>query len=109
MWLEVKLNKRSILICNIYRPPDAKVEWVENLQEVIECGIQEKKSTIMMGDFNCEMLHLKSSTVRLTTVMSEYGVTQMMNCPTRVTANSSTLLFTTHVELLEQVGSEKPG
>ena len=82
------------------------------MQEMVEYGIQEKKPTIMMGDFNCDMLRSNSSTVRLTMMMSEYGLTQMVNCPTRVTANSSTqidLLFTTDVELLERVGCEEPG
>ena len=112
LWLEVKLRRKQLLVCNIYRPPDAKAEWMESLQEMVEYGIQEKKPTIMMGDFNCDMLCSNSSTVRLTMMMSEYGLTQMVNCPTRVTANSSTqidLPFTTDVELLERVGCEEPG
>ena len=112
LWLEVKLRRKQLLVCNIYRPPDAKAEWMESLQEMVEYGIQEKKPTIMMGDFNCDMLRSNSSTVRLTMMMSEYGLTQMVNCPTRVTANSSTqidLLFTTDVELIERVGCEEPG
>ena len=85
---------------------------MENLQEMVECGIQEKKSTIMMGDFNCDVLHPNSSTVRLTMIMNEYSLTQMVNCPTRVTANSSTqidFLFTTDEELIVQVGCEELG
>lgn len=90
LWLEVKLKKKKLLVCNIYRPPDAKIEWMEHLQEMVEIGIQEKKPTIIMGDFNCDMLSLNSSTVRLKIIMSEYGMTQMVKCPTRVTATSST-------------------
>ena len=61
LWLEVKLLRKQLLVCNIYRPPDAKAEWMESLQEMVEYGIQEKKPTIMMGDFNCDMLRSNSS------------------------------------------------
>ena len=44
--------------------------------------------------------------------MAEYGLTQMVNVPTRVTENSSTqidLLFTTHPDELQHVGCDDPG
>ena len=56
LWIEVKLTKTHVLVCNVYRPPDAKAEWMDNLTEMIECSVLERNSVIMMGDFNCDML-----------------------------------------------------
>ena len=45
-------------------------------------------------------------------VMSEYGLEQLGNGPTRVTENSSTqieLLFSTSSEVFQHVDSEDPG
>ena len=67
---------------------------------------------VMMGDFNCDMMCPNSSACRLAMVMSEYGLTQMVNGPTRVTEDSSTqidLLFTTNMDLFQRVGCEEPG
>lgn len=44
---------------------------MDNLAETIECSVQERKSVIMMGDFNC----------KLAMVMSKYGLSQMVNGP----------------------------
>ena len=52
-----------------------------------------------------------SKAVRLAMVMSEYGLVQMINGPTRVTESSETqidLLFTTDQDLLDRVGCEEP-
>ena len=40
LWIEVKLDKRQMLVCNVYRPPDAKAEWMDEMAVMIEHGVQ---------------------------------------------------------------------
>lgn len=79
---------------------------------MIKCSVLERKPVIMMGDFNCDMLQPNSYACKLAMVMFEYGLSQMVNGPTRVTEEASTkidLLFTMDVELVQKVGCEEPG
>ena len=112
LWIEVKMRKRRVLICNLYRPPGAPMVWMDSLAAMVERAVQEKIDVIMMEDFNCNMLCPDSKAVRLAMVMSEYGLVQMIKGPTRVTESSETqidLLFATNTDLVDQVGCEEPG
>ena len=111
LWVEVKMSKMRMLVCNVHRPPDAKAEWLDELAGMIVHGVQEGKTVVVLG-FNCDMLRLNSHACRLGMVMSEYGLEQFGNGPTRVTENSFTqidLLFSTSSEVFEHVDSEDPG
>ena len=95
-----------------YRPPDAKAEWIDEVAGMIEHEVQEGKTVVVLGDFNCDMLHPNSHACRLEMVMSEYGLKQLGNGPTRVTENPSTqidLLFSMNSEVFQHVDSEDPG
>ena len=112
LWIEVKTSKKRILVCNVYRPPDAQAEWIDELAGMIEHGVQEGNTVVVLGDFNCDMLRPNSHAPKLGMVMSEYGLEQLGNGPTRVTENSSTqidLLFSMSSEVFQHVGSEDPG
>ena len=112
LWIEVKTSKMRMLVCNVYRPPDAKAEWIDEVAGMIEHAVQEGKTVVVLGDFNCDMLRPNSHACRLGMVMSEYGLEQLGNGPTRVTENSSTqidLLFSTSSEVFQHVDSEDPG
>ena len=111
MWIEVRMRKRWVLICNLYRPPGAPVAWMDSLTAMVERAVEEILPVIMMGDFNCNMLCPDLKAVRLAMVMPEYGLVQMINGATRVTESSETqidLLFTTDQDLLDRVGCEEP-
>ena len=112
LWIEVKTSKKRMLVCNVYRPPDAKVEWIDELAGMIEHGVQEEKTVVVLGDFKCDMLRPNSHACKLGMVISDHGLEQLGNGPTRVTENSSTqidLLFSTSCEVFQHVGSEDPG
>ena len=57
LWIEVKLDKRQILVCNVYRPPDTKAEWMDELAVMVEHGVQAGKMVVVLGDLNCDLLH----------------------------------------------------
>ena len=84
LWVEVKTSNMQMLVCNVYRPPDARAKWIDEVAGMIERGVQEGKTVVVLGDFNCDMLHPNSHACRLETIMSEYGLEQLGNGPTRV-------------------------
>ena len=47
-------------------------------------------TVVVLGDFNCDMLQPNSSGRRLQMIMAEYGLTQLIDGPTRVTEIPST-------------------
>ena len=95
-WLEILLpNRKKLLICSIYRPPN----MIYNNFKVCFESILEKTSTegtelLLFGDLNCDMLPRKlSADARdLRQLFNVYQVIQLIKSPTRVTSNSSTLI-----------------
>ena len=66
----------------------------------------------MIGDFNCDMLNPGANAIRLERMMSEYGLLQMISCPTRVTERSATqidLMFTSDSGLVREAGCKELG
>ena len=112
LWIQVKMKKLQVLICNMYRPPDALVAWMDSLATILERAVQEKLSVVMLGDFNCDFMSPNPRANKLASVMEEYGLTQMIDGPTRITQNSESqidLIFTTDSGLLNRVGCEELG
>lgn len=108
----MKLDNKQMLVCNVYRPPDAKVEWMDEMAVMFEHGVQVGKPVVVIGDLNCDLLHPNLGTCRLGMIRAEYGLTQKVKVPTRVTVNPSTqidLLFTTHPDELHHVRCDDPG
>ena len=73
LWIEVKLRKTKLLICNVYRPPDAKASWMDSMAVMVEKAVAEKAPVVIMGDFNCDMLLHGSKCVKLEDMKSDYG------------------------------------
>lgn len=67
------MAKMQKLVCSVYRPPDAKVEWLDGLAGMIEYDVQEGKIVVGMEDFNLNMLHSNFQACRLGLVMSQHA------------------------------------
>ena len=110
LWIEVKGRGESLLVCNVYRPPNANAEWMDDVEAIIENVLTVRMTVVVLGDFNCDMLRPNFSGRRLQMMMAEYGLTQLIDGPTRVTENSSAmldLLFSTDIRIFEYVGCEE--
>jgi len=53
VWVEVHLKKSTILLCTLYRPPNADALVLESLSNMIERASAESKEIVLMGDMNC--------------------------------------------------------
>ena len=93
LWIELgSSKKRPLLVCTIYRPPDAGCQFFDNLSVMLETANKECKEILVMGDLNINYLSDCSSTRRMQSLSDEASLTQMITEPTRVTQNSTTLI-----------------
>ena len=93
LWREVQLPKtRPILLGSVYRSPNSSAGYQESLKENISSALSQGLETVVIGDFNHDLLpHRKdASTKDLVDYARAHLVTQMVGGPTRVTDKSST-------------------
>ena len=114
IWIEVRMKKVHFLVCNLYQPPDAQAAWFDGLAVMLERAAQENLPVMMLGDFNYNFMHSCTSpgSKKLSSLMTEYGLTQRMEGPTRITQSSQTqidLLFITDTILLSNIGKVENG
>ena len=88
IWLEMRVEKSVILLCNMYRPPDASMSLMEGVSNMIEQALREGKEMVIMGDLNCNTLSPNSTTNHLTSIMEDYQLTQLISEPMRITDHS---------------------
>lgn len=57
IWVEVCLNKSTILLGNLYLPPSAGRDSLVRIGNMIEKVALERKDTVLTGDLNCNLLN----------------------------------------------------
>ena len=103
-------SQYGILVCNVYRPPDAPAVWFDDFASMMEKAAGERAERIVLGDFNCNMMMRDSTSLKLEGATMEYGLLQVMNCPMRVTETTESMIdltFTSEPEILKSVGCEE--
>ena len=89
IWLEINLCNKKVILGNFYIHPRF-TQW--NIVEVaIEQATQACSNLILIGDFNQDML-LERKSHNIRNIMNIFGLNQIINSPTRVTPNTSTLI-----------------
>ena len=54
LWLKVLCNKfKSLLLCAVYRPSDAPINFLENLSETFVDFLLRGLNVLILGDLNC--------------------------------------------------------
>ena len=94
MWIEVKSGSAKHLIGCCYRPPDEHAQYWNRLESnLVLASEQNLESMSLIGDFNVDMLVNHTPEYKhLYSLCSTFGLTNFVQTPTRVTAQSSTLL-----------------
>ena len=82
---------QSFLVGNLYRPPNATVEFNDRFEDFIDVISKEEKEFIILGDFNRNLLNedIERNWGNSTTSL---GLSQLVSEPTRVTKDSATLI-----------------
>ena len=79
LWLEINpVISKSFLICNIYRPPNATVEWNTNFEDCIEHVLMEEKEVYIIGDINRDLLNKQIKNF-WTEYIEPFGLTQLVS------------------------------
>ena len=108
IWIEIRFQKREVLMCTAYRPPGASRPVIERICEMFEVATQEGKEMVVMGDFNCNVLHPDSCTQELMLAVDVCNLKQLITTPTHITSNSESLidlLLVTHSDRRPQCRS----
>jgi hypothetical protein len=89
-----KPSQKSFLITTWYRPPSSEISIMSKFEQLLKNLEDCNKESIILGDFDCNIL-AKEIDAHASTILSlynEYQHTQLIDNPTRVTENSSTLI-----------------
>ena len=101
VWLEIFITKsRNILLGSLYRPPVGSQHLSNNfnveLEESINLAASESKEILLIGDLNANFLprqRLDSHSRDLKDMLTKnFGMSQLIDQPTRITQNTSTLI-----------------
>ena len=90
LWTELKLNKKSLLLGNIYRPPNATTAFFNDLEAMLEKVATQSKGVVLVGDLNINLLTKSGLAERMDLTASENSLIQLVSTPTRIT-NQTTL------------------
>ena len=113
IWTEIQTDNKNVLAGSFYRPPNATIESLEQLNESLY-KIKEKckdKIIILAGDFNLPHINWETLSVksgchqsnqhhRLLDIVSEHGLEQMQPHATRED-NNLDLYLTSHPSLVK--------
>ena len=96
-WVDISLHSQQLLVGSIYRPPDYANFFIEF--PVLMEGIWRRRTNIvLLGDFNVNLLPSATNSGDFTLKrkflhqLSKFNLKNVINVPTRITGNSSTLI-----------------
>ncbi len=93
--VEIKnFKSKPQLITTWYRPPNSSVELFSEFENFLKLHEDENKEIIITGDLNCNLLEQNKSlpTSKLVDLIDIYQLQQHIQCPTRITSTTASLL-----------------
>ena len=91
LWLEITLpNSKPFLVCTVYRPPNANTDWIDLFEDELSIAQTTGYEIILIGDFNID--YLNCSNKKWLNLIQLFDLKQLVNSPTRITQNSSSLI-----------------
>lgn len=94
LWLTVSCNARRYAFGVVYNPHRRYyTSFVDSLESTFSMLLPETEDIFCFGDFNVDLLDVESAaTAYVMESLDAFGLSQIINEPTRVTANSATLI-----------------
>ena len=90
MWFELKNSTYPhLLVGFIYRNPSSTLEWFDSFVHLMDKVNDTSKNVLLLGDFNIDLF--KSNCV-WRSIVSLFGLKQLIQTATRVTSSTSTLI-----------------
>ena len=92
IWIEVVLNKESLLFGLFYRPPNSSADVYSNIEESIYLAVDTGTSDIIItGDFNFNVLNSQTKK-KIDSLCTQFSLHQLLTDPSHFTEHSSSLL-----------------
>ena len=92
IWIEVVLNKKSLLFGLFYRPPNSSADVYSNIEESISLAVDTGTSDIIItGDFNFNVLNSQTKK-KIDSLCTQFSLHQLLTDPSHFTEHSSSLL-----------------
>ena len=102
VWVEIRFPKvKPLLLSCTYRPPSALVDWYTEFENQLQKSSSSCLDNIIVGDFNLDML--RTCPDQWTGILNSFNLSQIIDIPTRITGNSSTLLDHVYVNSIHKV------
>ena len=105
--VSVKLNcKNPIIVCLIYIPPQAKVEYFTCIFNYLNNLLSQNHNLILLGDFNLPDIDWNSlaghsaTSNQLCKLVFQYNLTQFVTFPTHVMGNILDLVLSDNSDLI---------
>ena len=92
IWLEIQLKNMNLLLCCLYRSnfKASQTLFVTEIQNSIEMALDYTPYVILTGDINIDFSNMTN--IQLRDCMSLFDLRNVISEPTRVAADSSTLI-----------------
>ena len=105
LWVEISTKKTKIAVGVFYKPPKIPYACFEKVFDSLLYIYSKYQNTILLGDFNVNMLNADSLEVRALNnfIIDPFELTQLVKSPTRITEKSSTLIDLMFVSKEENV------
>ena len=94
-WVSIKQpNSRTILIGNVYRPPQGNIEtFIQVLEDILTSMDLSKIELFIMGDLNIDILEKKNpNTKKLLELIKTFGLRQLIKTPTRYSKDKNSCI-----------------
>ena len=92
LWVEVTTKKAKIAVGVFYKPPKIPYACFEKVFDSLLFIYTKYQHTMLLGDFNVNMLNPDSLEVRALNnfIIEPFDLKQLITNPTRITQNSTT-------------------
>ena len=87
LWNEVTYHGKTILVCNVYRPPSSPVSFWDNFNISLEKAIESTPHIVVLGDINENQL---SANTKFNQILLLNNLINVITVPTRITESTST-------------------
>ena len=92
IWIEVVLNKKSLLFGLFYRPPNSSADVYSKIEESISLAVDTGTSHIIItGDLNFNVLNSQTKK-KIDSPCTQFSLHQLLTDPSHFTEHSSSLL-----------------
>ena len=94
LWIEVTTGGKKLALGCLYKPPKIPYGVFANLYECLISIYSKYEHTVLLGDFNCNMLDLNAYNTKLLldSFIEPFSLKQLVEKPTRITNLSTTLI-----------------